>query len=87
VTFWAIQVVESNYLSPKIVGGTLKVNALAAIISIIVGAAVWGIAGMILFLPFTAMLKVVCHEYDELKPIALFIGEQNIKVKSIDRKA
>ncbi|MFN2396223.1 MAG: AI-2E family transporter [Bacteroidales bacterium] len=84
ITFWVIQVVESNFLSPKIVGGTLKVNALAAIISIIVGASVWGIAGMILFLPFTAMLKVVCQEYDELKPIGLFIGEQNVKEKPID---
>ena len=84
ITFWAIQVVESNFLSPKIVGGSLKVNALAAIISIIVGASVWGIAGMILFLPFTAMLKVVCQEYDELKPIALFIGEQNVKEKPVN---
>ncbi len=84
ITFWAIQVVESNFLSPKIVGGTLKVNALAAIISIIVGATVWGIAGMILFLPITAMLKVICQEYDELKPIAMFIGEQNVKKKTIE---
>jgi len=86
ITFWVIQVVESNFLSPKIVGGSLKVNALAAIISIIVGATIWGVAGMILFLPFTAMLKVVCQEYEELKPIALFIGEQNVKEKSIDIK-
>jgi predicted PurR-regulated permease PerM len=77
IMFWAVQVVESNFLSPRIVGGSLKVNALAAILSIIIGAAVWGIAGMILFLPFAAMLKVICEEYDELKPIALFIGEQN----------
>ncbi len=86
ITFWIIQVVESNFLSPRVVGGTLKVNALAAIISIIVGASVWGIAGMILFLPFTAMLKVVCEEYNDLKPIALFIGEQNVKEKSIHIK-
>lgn len=84
ITFWFIQVVESNFLSPKVVGGTLKVNALAAIISIIVGASIWGIAGMILFLPITAMLKVICQEYEELKPIALFIGEQNVKEKKLD---
>ena len=34
---------------------------------------------MILFLPLTAMLKVVCEQYEELKPIALLIGEQNTK--------
>lgn len=87
ITFWFIQVVESNFLSPKIVGGTLKVNALAAIISIIVGATIWGVAGMILFLPITAMLKVICQEYEELKPIALFLGEQNIKDKRIEVKS
>jgi predicted PurR-regulated permease PerM len=76
IFFWLVQVVESNFLTPKIVGGNLKVNALAAILCIIIGASVWGIAGMILFLPFTAMLKVVCEEYTELKPIALMIGDQ-----------
>lgn len=77
ILFWAIQVIESNFLSPKIVGGSLKLNALTAILSIIVGASVWGVAGMILFLPMTAMLKSVCEEYEELKPIALLIGDQS----------
>jgi predicted PurR-regulated permease PerM len=42
-----------------------------------IGASVWGIAGMILFLPFAAMLKVICEEFEELKPVALILGEQN----------
>jgi len=79
ILFWAIQVTESNFLSPKIVGGSVKINALTAILSIIIGSSVWGIAGMILFLPFVAMFKVVCEEYDELKPIALLIGDQGTK--------
>jgi predicted PurR-regulated permease PerM len=82
ILFWVVQVIEANYLSPKIVGGTLKINALAAILSIILGAAVWGIAGMILFLPFTAMLKVVSEEYIQLKPLAYLIGEQNVKTNT-----
>lgn len=77
ILFWFVQLIESNFLSPKIVGDSLRINALAAILSIIVGASVWGIAGMILFLPFTAMLKVVCEQYEELKPIALLLGEHN----------
>lgn len=75
--FWLVQIIESNFLTPKIVGGNLRVNALAAILSIIVGASVWGVAGMILFLPLTAMIKVICDEYIELKPIALLIGDFN----------
>jgi predicted PurR-regulated permease PerM len=77
--FWSVQLVTDNFLSPKIVGGSLNINALAAILSLIIGALVWGVAGMILFLPFTAMLRIVCEEYEELQPIAMLIGTQNIK--------
>ncbi|GAA5027744.1 hypothetical protein GCM10011506_16050 [Marivirga lumbricoides] len=72
--FQAIQMTESNFLSPKIVGNSMHVNALAAIISLIIGAAVWGVAGMILFMPFVAMLKVVCDEFTQLKPVGLLIS-------------
>jgi predicted PurR-regulated permease PerM len=81
IFFWIVQVIESNFLTPKIVGGNLKINALTSILSIIIGASVWGIAGMILFLPFAAMLKAVCEQYIELKPFSLLIGEQNYRKK------
>jgi predicted PurR-regulated permease PerM len=81
--FWGIQTIESNFLSPKIVGSSLNVNALAAILSLLIGASVWGIAGMVLFLPFAAILKVICEEFDQLKPIAMLISDDisNDKVK------
>lgn len=75
--FWAVQLVSDNFLTPRIVGGSLQINAFTAILSLFVGAAVWGLAGMILFLPFTAMLRVICEEFEELKPVALIMGEQN----------
>lgn len=86
ILFWCVQLIADNILTPKIVGGNLKVNALASILSLFIGAAVWGIAGMILFLPFVAMLKVVCEEYEELKPVALLIGSQNYKKKDDGKK-
>jgi predicted PurR-regulated permease PerM len=45
----------------------------------IIGAAFWGLTGIILFLPFAAMLKVVCEEFEELKPITLIIVDKNKK--------
>ncbi len=77
ILFWAVQAIESNFLSPMIVGSSLKVNALTVLLSIIIGASVWGIAGMILFLPYTAMFRAVCEQYEKLKPVALLIGEHN----------
>jgi len=87
ILFWVVQLVTDNFLTPKIVGGSLKINALAAILSLLIGAAVWGIAGMVLFLPFVAMLKVFCEEFEELKPIAQIIGNQNYKKKENGEKS
>ena len=86
IFFWFVQFIEGNFLTPRIVGGNLKINAIFSILSIIIGTSVWGIAGMILFLLVAAMLKVVCEEYEELKPIALLIGEQNSITKDINEK-
>lgn len=86
VFFWLVQLIESNYLTPKIVGGNLKINAFTSIISIIIGASIWGIAGMILFLPFAAILKTVCEQYIELKPFALLIGEHTYATKDVNDK-
>lgn len=83
ILFWSIQLIESNFLSPKIVGSSIQVNALASILSLIIGASVWGIAGMVLFLPFAAMLKVICDEYEELQPIAMLIGTKNYQSESV----
>lgn len=77
--FWFVQLVESNFLSPKVVGTSVNVNAFAAILSLIVGASIWGVAGMVLFLPFAAMLKVVCEQYEQLQPVALLIGNSNFQ--------
>lgn len=84
--FWFVQFIEGNFLTPKIVGGNLKINALTSILSIIVGGAVWGVAGMIIFLPFAAMIKVVCQEFEQLRPIAMLIGEENYRTKDEDDK-
>jgi len=75
--FWGIQLLEGNFLNPKIVGKSVNVNALTAIFSLFLGATLWGLAGMILFLPFAAMLKVVCRHYETLEPIALLMDDDS----------
>ena len=74
ILFWVIQVIETNFLTPKLVGSNINVNALVAILSLLIGATMWGVAGMVLFLPFAAMLKVICEEFDQLRPISMIIS-------------
>lgn len=75
LVFWFVQAIEGNFLSPMIVGGNLNINPLAAILALITGGLIWGVAGMILFLPYVAVLKVACDHYKELQPVGLMLRD------------
>ena len=70
-----IQFVDNNYLVPKIVGSKVKLNALISLIAVVLGAALWGIPGMFLSIPFIAILKVILDCFDSLKPWGFLLGE------------
>lgn len=74
--FVVIQAIEGNFLTPKIVGSNTNVNALTAFIALIAGGYIWGIAGMVLSIPFVAMLKKVFRHVSGLQPLALLMGEE-----------
>lgn len=76
ICFAIIQMIDGNYLTPKIVGSNTSVNALAAFVALIIGGALWGIAGMILSIPFTAMLKKIFKRVVGLQPLSLLLGEE-----------
>jgi hypothetical protein len=67
---------EGNFITPKITGGKVQVNALAAIISLVVGGYLWGIAGMIVFMPFVAILKVLFDNIEPMKPYGMLLGTE-----------
>ncbi len=61
-----IQLVDNNIIVPKIVASKVKINALVSIVVVLVGGALWGIPGMFLAIPLTAIVKVV---FDRVKPL------------------
>lgn len=75
VSFYVVQILEGNLLTPMIVGNQVSMNAFVAIILLFAGAQVWGLAGMILFIPLGAMAKIVFDEVDSLKPFGFLIGK------------
>jgi len=75
VLYGTVQFVEGNLITPKIVGNSVKINALAAIISLITGLAFWGLAGLILAIPLLAMVRIVLDHVTPLKPVALLLSD------------
>jgi len=75
--FGTVQYLEANLIFPWVVGVQLKVNTLASIVALFLGGVVWGVSGMVLFLPFAAILKVIADEVEEWKPLGTFLGPLN----------
>ena len=72
--FYVIQLFESNLFTPTIVGSQVSMNAMVTLFLLFIGAQIWGLAGLILFIPMGAIIKVVCDEVDSLKPLGFLLG-------------
>lgn len=71
-----VQFIDNNFISPYVIGSSVSINPLTAIIVLIMGALIWGIAGMVLSIPLAGMVKVLCDNVDRLKPYGYLIGEE-----------
>lgn len=56
-----IQQVESNLITPRIMGGKLGLHPLVIIFALLAGGKLLGIWGMLFAVPITAVLKVILH--------------------------
>lgn len=72
--FIGIQFLENNILTPKITGGSVRLNPLITILAIVTGSMIWGIAGMFVAVPFLGMFRIVCDNIEGLHPVARFLS-------------
>jgi predicted PurR-regulated permease PerM len=73
--FSFIQFIEGNFITPKITGSKVSINAFVSILSIVVFAMLWGTTGMILALPITASLKVLFDHSPRFQIYGFLLGE------------
>ncbi|MBK9018163.1 MAG: AI-2E family transporter [Saprospiraceae bacterium] len=76
ILFVVVQVLEGNFITPKVVGSSVSINPLAALIALLVGAEIWGIVGMILSLPCIAILNELLKQSDAWRPVSLLISDE-----------
>ncbi|MFE5323311.1 AI-2E family transporter [Paenibacillus sp. NPDC056579] len=55
----ACQILEGNVISPQVVGRSLKMHPLLIIFALLVGGELAGVVGLILAVPFFAVMKVI----------------------------
>ena len=73
--FTFVQFLEGNFITPNITGSKVSINALAAIVGLILGGELWGLPGMILSIPLVAVLKVVFDATPGMEPYGFLLGD------------
>jgi predicted PurR-regulated permease PerM len=73
--FQVVQFLEGNIITPNIVGSKVSINPLMAIVGILIGGMLFGLAGLILALPFIATLKVIFDAIPSMEAFGFLIGE------------
>ncbi len=73
--FAVVQFLEGNFITPRITGSKVSINALAAIIALVLGGKILGITGMILAVPAIGILKILLAYSTRLKPFVILLGD------------
>ncbi len=77
LVFSIVQYLEANVIFPFTVSNRLKINTLSTIVAILVGGILWGAAGMILFIPFLGILKLIADKTESMKLISDLLGTKS----------
>jgi predicted PurR-regulated permease PerM len=77
--FTFVQYLEANVIFPLAVSNRLNVNTLVMLLAIFAGGILWGMAGMILFVPFVGIAKLIADHNPRWKTISLILGTDNEK--------
>jgi AI-2 transport protein TqsA len=72
--FVFFQNLEGNIISPKLIGDKLNLSPLAILISVMFWTWLWGAIGIVLAIPITASIKVICDNVESLEPIGILLG-------------
>jgi len=79
IVFSIVQFLEGNFITPRITGSKVSINALAAIVSLLIGAKILGITGMILAVPAIGLLKILLAHSSHLNHFVILLEDKNGK--------
>jgi len=79
-TFVLITSTESYFVTPMILSRSLRVSPLAVILAILFWGWLWGIGGGLLAAPLLTVFKIICDQFESMRPVAalLSVGESAV---------
>ena len=72
--FILIHIITCNLLAPMVLGRKMPLNTVAVLISLLFWGWVWGIVGVIMAVPITVMIQVVCTHSERFRGVSILLG-------------
>lgn len=74
IILMVIQLIFGNVVEPRMMAFSLNLSPLLVLVSLIFWGYLWGLWGMVLSVPFTAMLKIMFENIRPLHPISVLMS-------------
>jgi predicted PurR-regulated permease PerM len=88
VVVLAVNMILGNILDPKIIGEHVGISPLMVLVALAIWGYIWGFAGMVIAVPMTVIIKIVCENIPILRPVAVMIGtRRSICAMEADQEA
>ena len=71
-----VNLVLCNILDPKIIGDHVGISPLIILVSLSIWGYIWGFAGMVLAVPMTVIIKIICENIPIMEPVSILIGSR-----------
>jgi AI-2 transport protein TqsA len=71
----AVQFIIGNVVEPEVMGEQLDLSPMFVLLSLIFWGWLWGPWGMVLAVPITATIRIVCENVQPLRPIAVLMSD------------
>lgn len=82
-----VNLILSNIFDPKIIGEHVGISPLMILVSLLLWGWIWGFAGMVLAVPMTSIIKIVCENIPMMEPAAIMIGtRKSVLAKKAERE-
>lgn len=75
-SFYLVTAIEGQFVTPAILGKTLKVGSLVVLLAVAFWGFLWGIPGVLLAVPLLIVLRQVFTSFDATFPLAVVLGER-----------
>jgi predicted PurR-regulated permease PerM len=75
-----------NFLEPKIMGDNLGLSPVTVLLSLMIWGWLWGFAGLVLAVPMTMIIKIVCENIPVLEPLSILLSShRDVSRKKAER--